>query len=182
MNKSIGCDIFCTVVDNYGDIGVSWRLARQLAHEHGLVVRLWVDDLGSFARLCPEVDVALAQQMCGGIEVRHWTDSFPQAEPARLVIEAFACGLPQRYVAAMAAQAHQPVWVNLEHLSAEEWVAGCHGLPSPHPTLPLVKYFFFPGFTPDTGGLLLEGELMARRDGFQRDPLAIDASAISSSF
>ncbi|WP_187492385.1 elongation factor P maturation arginine rhamnosyltransferase EarP, partial [Pantoea agglomerans] len=21
-------DIFCTVVDNYGDIGVTWRLAR----------------------------------------------------------------------------------------------------------------------------------------------------------
>ncbi len=45
MNKPITCDIFCAVVDNYGDIGVCWRLARQLAHEHGMTVRLWVDDL-----------------------------------------------------------------------------------------------------------------------------------------
>ena len=35
-------DLFCKVVDNYGDIGICWRLARQLAHEHGLAVRLWV--------------------------------------------------------------------------------------------------------------------------------------------
>ena len=175
MNKPISCDIFCTVVDNYGDIGVSWRLARQLAHEHGMMVRLWVDDLSSFHGLCSEVDVTKGQQVCQGVEVRLWLDFPPQVEPAQLVIETFACELPQRYVAAMAAQVRRPVWINLEHLSAEEWVAGCHGLPSPHPTLPLVKYFFFPGFTPDTGGLLLESDLMARRDGFQRDLLAIAA-------
>ena len=46
-------DIFCTVIDNFGDIGVCWRLARQLAQEHGHSVRLWVDDLASFARLAP---------------------------------------------------------------------------------------------------------------------------------
>ncbi len=46
-------DIFCTVVDNYGDIGVTWRLARQLVAEHGLAVRLWVDDLRAFERICP---------------------------------------------------------------------------------------------------------------------------------
>ena len=38
-------DIFCRVIDNYGDIGVCWRLARQLANEFGQTVRLWVDDL-----------------------------------------------------------------------------------------------------------------------------------------
>ncbi|MFO6055699.1 elongation factor P maturation arginine rhamnosyltransferase EarP, partial [Pseudomonas aeruginosa] len=35
-------EIFCSVVDNYGDIGFSWRLARQLDDEHGQAVRLWV--------------------------------------------------------------------------------------------------------------------------------------------
>jgi uncharacterized repeat protein (TIGR03837 family) len=172
---ALHCDIFCTVVDNYGDIGVCWRLARQLAHEHGVAVRLWVDDLASFRRLCPEVDAALAQQHCRGVEVRHWGALFPEVEPANLVIEAFACELPQRYVAAMAAQERKPVWLNLEYLSAEDWVEGCHKLPSPHPSLPLVKYFFFPGFTPKTGGLLLERDLLARRDAFQRDPQAIAA-------
>ena len=59
--RAESCDIFCTVVDNFGDIGVSWRLARQLANEHGMAVRLWVDDLTSFARLCPQVDVKIGR-------------------------------------------------------------------------------------------------------------------------
>ena len=163
------CDIFCNVIDNYGDIGVCWRLARQLAHEHGLAVRLWVDDLDSLAKLCHEADVALDIQHCRGVEVRRWVEPFPEAQPAELVIEAFACKLPQGYIEAMAAQARKPVWINLEYLSAEDWVAGCHRLPSPHPSLPLTKYFFFPGFTPQTGGLLLERDLLARRDAFQQD-------------
>ncbi len=196
MTKQTTCDIFCAVVDNYGDIGVCWRLAKQLAHEHSMMVRLWVDDLASFRRLCPSVDASLAQQHCRGVEVRHWTaDTFPpSSQPlsrpvghplplageglgergvADLVIEAFACELPQRYVAAMAAQSRKAVWINLEYLSAEDWVAGCHRLPSPHPSLPLVKYFFFPGYTAQTGGLLLERDLLMRRDAFQGDPQAI---------
>jgi uncharacterized repeat protein (TIGR03837 family) len=169
------CDIFCNVVDNYGDIGVCWRLARQLANEHDLVVRLWVDDLHSLQRLCPEVDVALDGQRCRGVKVRHWVDPFPEVEPTQLVIGAFACELPESYVVAMAMQECKPVWINLEYLSAEDWVDGCHKLPSPHPRLPLVKYFFFPGFTRKTGGLLLERDLLARREGFQCDPQAVAA-------
>lgn len=167
------CDIFCNVIDNYGDIGVCWRLARQLANEHGMAVRLWVDDLASFRKLCPDIDPAMSIQHCRGVEVRHWATSFAEIVPAQLVIEAFACELPQPYVAAMAAQEQKAVWLNLEYLSAEDWVEGCHRVPSPHPSLPLVKYFFFPGFTPKTGGLLLERDLLARRDAFQRDPQTI---------
>lgn len=175
MNKPRSCDIFCTVVDNYGDIGVCWRLAKQLVNEHGMAVRLWVDDLASFSRLCPEINPELPAQHCRGVKVRHWSSSFPETEPAHLVIEAFACELPPSYVAAMAQRRHKPVWINLEYLSAEGWVEGCHQLPSPHPQLPLVKYFFFPGFTPKTGGLLLEGDLLARRDAFQNDSQAVAA-------
>jgi uncharacterized repeat protein (TIGR03837 family) len=85
------------------------------------------------------------------------------------VIEAFACKLPQGYITTMAAQEHKPVWINLEYLSAEDWVESHHKLPSPHPSLPLTKYFFFPGFTNKTGGLLLESRLLARRDTFQSE-------------
>ena len=168
-NKAKHCDIFCSVVDNYGDIGVCWRLARQLANEQDMDVRLWVDDLRSFGKLCPELDVGLDEQRCRGAEVRRWLDDFPSVEPADLVIEAFACKLPQSYVEAMAAREPKPVWLNLEYLSAEDWVEGCHKLPSPHPTLPLTKYFFFPGFTEKTGGLLLERDLLVQRDTFQAD-------------
>ena len=58
--------IFCKVVDNYGDIGICWRLARQLSGEHGVAVTLWVDDLSSFRRICPEIDVTAPVQQAGG--------------------------------------------------------------------------------------------------------------------
>lgn len=170
--RSESCDIFCNVVDNYGDIGVCWRLARQLAHEHGLNVRLWVDDLKSFGKLCPELDASLEEQHCREVEVRHWTRDFPAVVPAALVIEAFACRLPESYMQSMAASEPKPVWVNLEYLSAEDWVETHHGLPSPHPALPLTRHFFFPGFTRKTGGLLLEQDLLARRDAFLVDAAA----------
>ncbi len=162
--KHFSCDIFCRVVDNYGDVGVCWRLARQLANEFDISVRLWVDDLKSLARLCPDVDVALDMQRCRKVEVRLWGVAFLEAVPADLVIETFSCKLPEPYLAMMAAS---QAWINLEYLSAEDWVEGCHKLPSPRP--PLTRYFFFPGFTQKTGGLILERDLLARRDAFLKE-------------
>ena len=161
-------DIFCTVIDNYGDIGVCWRLARQLAAERGLEVRLWVDDLARFAKICPDVVPGRDSQHSHGVEVRWWHEPFPAVKPADVVVEAFACNPPASYVEAMAATAPKPAWINLEYLSAESWVQGCHALPSPHPSFPLVKHFFFPGFTAGTGGLLAEQGLAQARDRFQR--------------
>lgn len=162
-------DIFCTVVDNFGDIGVTWRLARQLAAEHGLAVRLWVDDLRAFERICPAIDINAAQQWQQGVEVRHWPAAWVHTDAADVVIAAFACQLPSDYMDAMAGREQPPLWMNLDYLSAEDWVVGCHGLPS-------VKYksvqkiFFFPGFQPGTGGLLRERELLEQRRQFQQDP------------
>src|SRR5258707_14453052 len=48
-------DIFCRMVDNYGDVGVSGRLARMVAREHGKRVRLWLDELTVLAHLRPEI-------------------------------------------------------------------------------------------------------------------------------
>ncbi|MBN2991185.1 elongation factor P maturation arginine rhamnosyltransferase EarP [Pseudomonas cedrina subsp. fulgida] len=161
-------DIFCSVVDNYGDIGVTWRLARQLVVEHACAVRLWVDDLRAFERLCPGIDVRQDAQWQEGVDVRHWPAEWPGAAAADVVIAAFACQLPPDYMEAMAARTRAPLWVNLDYLSAEEWVVGCHRLPSV--TFKGVqKYFFFPGFRPGTGGLLREAGLLERRRAFQRD-------------
>jgi uncharacterized repeat protein (TIGR03837 family) len=164
-------DIFCTVVDNFGDIGVTWRLARQLVADHGLEVRLWVDDLRAFERLCPEIDTHVAQQWQAGVEVRQWPTEWLATEAAEVVIAAFACQLPSAYMDAMAARAKPPLWMNLDYLSAEDWVIGCHGLPSvKYKTVQ--KYFFFPGFRPGTGGLLRESGLLERRRQFQQSPEA----------
>ncbi|MDQ3028000.1 MAG: elongation factor P maturation arginine rhamnosyltransferase EarP, partial [Pseudomonadota bacterium] len=76
---------------------------------------------------------------------------------------------PEAYVHAMARRERKARWINLEYLSAEEWVEASHALPSPNPRLPLVKHYFFPGFTARTGGLLRERSLLNRRDEFQGD-------------
>lgn len=164
-------DIFCNVVDNFGDIGVTWRLARQLVAEHDQAVRLWVDEPAVFAPLCPQADPEAESQIQQGVEICHWRKDWPAAEPADVVIEAFACQLPEPYLAAMAARADKPHWLNLEYLSAEDWVAGCHGLPSFQPN-GLQKVFYFPGFAEGTGGLLREDALAEHRQAFQADPVA----------
>jgi len=170
--------LFCKVVDNYGDIGICWRLSLQLQREHGIAVTLWVDDLKSFRRLCPEVMPDAEVQQVAGVEVRHWRDQegvFTPADIPAIVIEFFGCDIPPGYIAAMAQCEPRPVWLNLEGLSAEEWVEGCHTLPSSHPRLPLTKHFFFPGFTGKTGGLLREATLDEQRRQFQSDPAAMRA-------
>jgi uncharacterized repeat protein (TIGR03837 family) len=162
-------DVFCRVVDNYGDVGVSWRLARSLAREHRKEVRLWLDDLTVLAKLRPEVDPARDVQRLEQVEVARIREPFAGAEVADVVVETFGCDPPDAYVRSMAARGAKPRWINLEYLSAEEWVEGSHALPSPNPRLPLVKHFFFPGFTGKTGGLLREESLLRRRDEFQGD-------------
>jgi len=148
---SIRCDLFCAVVDHFGDAGVCWRLARALT-ARGWQVRMWIDDPEPLRALAPGAQPGTTWQ---GVHIEHWREGgLQEVEVADVVIEAFACELPAAYLGAMAARVPAPLWLNLEYLSAEAWVDACHGLPSPHPRLPLVKHFFFPGFTPATGGLL----------------------------
>ncbi len=159
-------DIFCRVIDNYGDIGVCWRLSASLA-ARGEQVRLWVDDPSPLAWLAP--------QGCEGVQVIHWRPGSLVLESADRVIEAFGCELPSGYQAALArkAEAGHPVpWINLEYLTAEPFAGRSHGLPSPvmsGPAAGLTKYFFFPGFSANTGGLLREPGIAQRRAVFDRN-------------
>jgi len=165
-------DIFCRVVDNYGDIGVCWRLARQLANEYPFEVHLWVDELQALKQIWPDA-LTCDQQILEKVDVRVWADDFgTNTIPADVVVEAFACNLPESYLLAMKHKASQPHWFNLEYLSAEEWVEGCHGLTSVHPQLGLRKTFFFPGVTTKTGGLLKEKRLLDENLLFQQDEQA----------
>lgn len=156
-------DLFCEVIDNYGDAGVCWRLARSLA-QAGCELTLWIDDPDRLRRLRPQLDMAREAQPLDGFVLRRWRE--PAYRGADIVISAFGCRLPDDVLEAMAQQVPPPAWINLEYLSAEDWVEGSHGLPSPHPRLPLTQHFFFPGFTPRTGGLIREAGLEAARDAF----------------
>ena len=144
-------DIFCKIVDNFGDIGVCWRLARQLNTEHGIDIRLWIDDLNVARQLIPAIDITQRIQEIDGITIAAWHENTTFDQPAEAVIEAFGCELPAAYMALMQPQ---HVWINLEYLSAEPWVEGFHARHSKHGNL--TRHFFFPGFTSATGGLLRE--------------------------
>lgn len=158
-------DVFCKIVDNHGDIGVCWRLCQQLANEHALKVRLFIDDMPAAAHIVPQLDPKLAQQGIAGVTVCAWTNE--AIRPAANVLETFSCGLPLAYLENMVAQQSQ--WINLDYLSAEDWVADFHGKPSPQAQLPITKHFFFPGFEIHTGGLLRERDLIAKRIAYSKD-------------
>ena len=172
-------DVFCRVVDNFGDAGVCWRLARQLVAEHGLDVTLWIDRRATLARFEPAIDTDTPIQSAAGVTVRSLVDDEAAPSLPGMVVEGFGCGLPTRYLDAMANAAHPPCWINLEYLSAEPWVDTAHALASVHPRLPLTRHFWFPGFTQRTGGLIREAGLLDARNRWQRrqrndrDPLRI---------
>jgi uncharacterized repeat protein (TIGR03837 family) len=161
-------DIFCRVIDNFGDIGVCWRLALNLA-QRGQTLRLWVDDASALTWMAPEGAL--------GVQVLDWREPFDAhgQTPGDVLVEAFGCDIGPEFIANYAvnirARGQKCLWINLEYLSAESYVARCHTLPSPvmqGPGQGLTKHFFYPGFTPDTGGLLREPDLLQRQASFDR--------------
>jgi uncharacterized repeat protein (TIGR03837 family) len=160
-------DIFCKVIDNHGDIGVCWRLSVQLA-ERGHDVRLWVDDAVALSWMAPDGHPR--------VRVQPWGSQSRPPDPGDAVVEAFGCELEAPFQSAIAAAAQargrQPAWINLEYLTAESFAGRSHGLPSPvmaGPAAGLTKHFFYPGFTPPTGGLLREPDLLEQQAAFDRD-------------
>ena len=177
-------DIFCKVIDNYGDIGVCWRLCACLS-ARGEQVRLWVDDASALKWMAPE---ALRGNV-PGVQVLAWTQPLApdllaqvRAEPGDVWVEAFGCEIAPEFIAVQHAntlatglndsKTRRPsAWINLEYLTAESFALRSHGLPSPvmaGPGAGMTKHFFYPGFTEGTGGLLRESALAARRDAFDR--------------
>ena len=165
-SRALQWDIFCQVIDNHGDLGVCWRLACQVA-TRGDAVRLWVDDASALAWMAPHG--------ANGVQVRAWGGLPAKNEAASdVLIEAFGCKITPEFIAVCAHQvsagAPKPLWINLEYLSAEAWVARCHGLPSPvfhGPAAGWTKWFFYPGFE-GCGGLLRETDLLQRQRAFDR--------------
>jgi uncharacterized repeat protein (TIGR03837 family) len=185
--------LFCSVIDNLGDMGVSWRLARQLAHEYGAAVELWVDDWAALRQFLapladlPDHDSAELDQ----VQLRHWRSSWPANQfldaeqslkpddrnlylaTSDVIVELFGCRLPEALMAALAVRATPPRWINIEYLSAEPWVAELHTLPSPQTIKigqqlhSLAKTFFLPGFGPETGGLIRERDLLNQHAHWQ---------------
>ena len=156
--------LFCRVIDNFGDIGVSWRLTKQLQQEQQMRVVLWVDDVHALQALLPEVDVHVEYACYEGITVVPWREPLVsklllKTPAADVVIETFACDVPEEVRQWMVGK--PIVWLNLEYLTAESWVDDVHLLPSLQGN-GVKKYFFCPGFSDKTGGVSYEQVLLSQ--------------------
>lgn len=172
---SLRAQLLCRVVDNFGDAGVCWRLARQLVREHGWQVRLTIDR--------PELLLRFGARDGDGVRIEAWPNDGdarpggsvrrdggpgdPHAQqPDDVLISAFGAEPPPTLRASLAGAAARPLWVQLEYLSAETWIAGYHGLRSTKPADGAVEHYYYPGFDEASGGLLRERGLLAQRDAF----------------
>ena len=175
VKKSLKVDIFCQIIDNFGDIGVTWRLSKQLAQSYGHQVMLWLDQLDTASRFIPQLAPYLQQPhllnqqklQIDGVTIAYWqADQDLQSLPAEVVIEAFACELPQSYQLNMVG--NTAYWINLEYLSAEAWVEQFHLQSSIQSLNGLRKTFYFPGFTNKTGGLIRENSLLQDIENYRQ--------------
>ncbi len=182
MSSKLRWDIFCKVVDNFGDIGVCWRLCVNLA-SRGHMVRLWVDDASALAWMAP--------QGCNGVEVLECRDEQAVAKVyasnralrdsiSDVLVDTFGCDFAIYLIANYAINTsttikndtkNQPVWLNLEYLTAESFAERAHTLPSPQHTGAAAGWtqrYFYPGFNERTGGLLGENDLFERQKTFNK--------------
>ena len=147
-------DIFCRILDNFGDIGVCWRLASLLTHTGRYSVRLWISHPDILEKLLGK---KLGHGNClHHVKIFFWGPDcdFSAVAPADIVIEAFACELPTAYRQRLLSNSKsKQIWINLEYLATEVWADACHGLVSPQPG-GQNKFFYIPGFSGCCGGLL----------------------------
>lgn len=163
QKTALDVTILCKVVDNFGDIGVVCRLARALSAYPNLKMRIVVDNLHSFALLEPDVQPDSEQQDVKGIRILNWNAAETclrefRSNPPRIIIECFQCGRPD-WLETLLFDETVPNIVNiimLDYLSAEPYTETFHRLQSLTRSARVQKVNFMPGFTPKTGGLILD--------------------------
>ncbi len=170
--SSISCTLWCRVIDNFGDAGVAWRLAKSLSQEFHWRVRLMIDAPATLAAFVPECPADAKEADVLGIHVRRWTDASGDREAADapdVTVETFSCRLPDAVEAALARRfdAAMPTAVfALDYLTAERYAEESNGLVSRHPRWGYPKTFLFPGFSEKTAGVVREADAGDRRTAF----------------
>jgi uncharacterized repeat protein (TIGR03837 family) len=162
--KSI--DIFCHVIDNFGDIGVAYRFAKEFKKKNPYCsTRLFVDNMEILGQICPFINASKAVQEYESITYINSLNidkEFVERQGvADVLVEMFACEIPE--IVMDNAFTKSKLLINLDYLSAEDWVEGYHLKESLLPKGTLKKYFFMPGITINTGGLILNPELEDNR-------------------
>lgn len=165
---SMEITVLCKVVDNFGDIGVVFRLCRALSElKKNLEIRLVVSNLDSFAKISKGIDSTKTFQEFRGWKVFDWNDSALckkefSKNPPEFILECFQCGRPEWLEELLfSPQFNLNVQiVNVEYLTAESWADDFHLLKSGTRSAKIKKINFMPGFTKKTGGLILDKNFM----------------------
>ena len=144
-------DIFCQVIDNYGDVGVAYRLAREFKRVYpNKKLRFVINQIEELNLIRKSED----------IEIILYKDISKIENSADLIIESFGCEIPKEYMDK--ALKNSKLIINLEYFSAEKWVDDFH-LQESFLGGNLKKYFFIPGLSEKSGGILLDNEFLERK-------------------
>lgn len=165
---SMEITVLCKVVDNFGDIGVVFRLCRALSElKKNLEIRLVVSNLDSFAKISKGIDSTKTFQEFRGWKVFDWNDNALckkefSKNPPEFILECFQCGRPEWLEELLfSPQFNLNIQiVNVEYLTAESWADDFHLLKSGTRSAKIKKINFMPGFTKKTGGLILDKNFM----------------------
>ena len=156
-------DIFCEIIDNYGDIGVVYRTAKELQKIFPKSkIRAFLNRLDEFKKINSQV-LDLPSQNIDGIEYitfDYLRDNANELLTAQVIIEAFGCQIPEEYMEI--AYDNSELLINLEYLSAEDWIEDFHLQSSPLGRGKLKKVFFMPGFTEKPGGVIADSNYLER--------------------
>ena len=158
-------DIFCEIIDNFGDIGVVYRLAKELKNLYGdrVEIRVFLNRVDEFISINKKAKLVEYQEIDGIIYVtnEYLAKNICTFSPANVIIEAFGCNILEEYLER--AKVESSLLINLEYLSGEDWIEDIHLMESPLGAPKLKKYFFMPGFTEKTGGVIVDSLFLDRK-------------------
>ena len=156
-------DIFCEIIDNFGDIGVVYRISKELKKIFQNVrIRIVLNRLEEFKAINKKVKDTDYQEIDGLICVteKYVKENMESFGVSDVFIEAFGCNVPEEYV--KAAKENSKLWINLEYLSGEKWIEDFHSCESLIDSETLKKIFFMPGFSEKSGGVIIDSGFLER--------------------
>ena len=158
-------DIFCEIIDNFGDIGVVYRLAKELKtfYNGNVKIRVILNRVNEFVNMNKKAKDTDYQEIDGIIYItnEYLAKNICTFSPANVIIEAFGCNILEEYLEK--AKLESSLLINLEYLSGEDWIEGIHLMESPLGAEKLKKFFFMPGFTEKSGGVIVDSLFLNRK-------------------
>ncbi|WP_297431824.1 elongation factor P maturation arginine rhamnosyltransferase EarP [uncultured Cetobacterium sp.] len=158
-------DIFCEIIDNFGDIGVVYRLAKELKtfYNGNVKIRVILNRVNEFVNMNKKAKDTDYQEIDGIIYItnEYLAKNICTFSPANVIIEAFGCNILEEYLEK--AKLESSLLINLEYLSGEDWIEGIHLMESPLGAGKLKKFFFMPGFTEKSGGVIVDSLFLNRK-------------------